>query len=75
MSGGVGSPRYGRQRHSKQGDTVCANRLTVRAKVADPMLLAGLQRFLLEPQTIAYLTDALTARLNGLSMSVRACDH
>jgi site-specific DNA recombinase len=66
VSGGFGSPRYGCLRHAKQGDTVCTNRLTVRAKVADPALLAGLQQFLLEPQTIAHLTDALTARLNAL---------
>jgi site-specific DNA recombinase len=66
VSGGYGSPRYGCQRASKQGAASCRNRLTIRAKVADAALLAGLQAFLVEAQTVDYLTTALSARLNAL---------
>jgi site-specific DNA recombinase len=66
VSGGWGSPRYGCQRAAKHGAGACANRLTIRATIADAALLAGLQAYLLTPQTIAYLTDALSARLNAL---------
>jgi DNA invertase Pin-like site-specific DNA recombinase len=66
VSGGYGTPRYGCQRASKQGAASCANRLTIRAKVADAALLAGLRAFLLEERTIEYVTAALSARLNAL---------
>ena len=46
VSGGYGSPRYGCLRNSKQGAASCPNRLTIRAKVADAALLAGLEAFL-----------------------------
>ena len=65
VSGGYGSPRYGCQRASKEGKASCRNRLTIRAKVADAALLAGLRAFLVEPGTIEYLTTALSARLNA----------
>jgi site-specific DNA recombinase len=65
VSGGYGSPRYGCQRASKQGAASCRNRLTIRAKVADAALLAGLQAYLLKPTTIEYLTAALSSRLNA----------
>ena len=44
----------------------CANRLTIRAKVAEPRLLAGLQAALVQPATVAHLTRALSHRLNGV---------
>lgn len=66
VSGGCGNPRYGCHRASKEGAAVCGNRLSIRAKVADAALLAGLRGFLLEHTTIEYLTAALSERLNAL---------
>ena len=40
---GWGSPLYGCVRRSKNGKTVCSNRYTIRARVADEALPAGLQ--------------------------------
>lgn len=67
VSGGSGSPRYGCQRHSKNGQTACANRLTIRATVADAALLEGLQAELLRPQTLAYVSAAVSEALNALA--------
>jgi len=66
VSGGWGMPRYGCQRHSKNGATACTNRLTIRAKIADTALLAGLQAELVRPETIAYISDRLAGALNEL---------
>ncbi|HUE86437.1 MAG TPA: recombinase family protein [Vicinamibacterales bacterium] len=55
VSGGKGSPRYGCPRHSHNGATACPNRLTIRASLADSVLLAGLQAELLRPETLAYI--------------------
>ena len=43
------------------------NRPTIRVKVADAVLLAGLQAELLRPETIEYIIDQLTAALNALA--------
>ena len=43
VTGGHGSPRYGCRRSWREGAHVCANRLTVRATVADAHLLAALK--------------------------------
>lgn len=64
VNAGHGSPRYGCSRSWHNGRTACANRLTVRAKVADPLLLEGLRAELVKPDTIAYLSAALSAALN-----------
>jgi DNA invertase Pin-like site-specific DNA recombinase len=64
VSGGGGSPRYGCSRSWRDGSDVCRNRLTVRAKVADPALLAGLRAELLRPETVEYVTRALAVQLN-----------
>jgi hypothetical protein len=64
VSGGKSAPRYGCGRSWKNGTDVCCNRLTVRAKVADPALLAGLRAELLRPETVQYVTNALAAGLN-----------
>ena len=64
VSGGYGSPRYGCQRHSKNGASACGNRLTIRAKVADAVLLEGLQAELLRPSTVDYIAGQLTRALN-----------
>jgi hypothetical protein len=44
----------------------CSNRLTIRAKVADAALLQGLRDYLLEPRTLAGLTETLSRRLNAV---------
>lgn len=66
VSGGYGSPRYGCLQSWKNGRDVCTNRLTIRAKVADPALLAGLRAELLRPETVATITSLLAAELNAL---------
>jgi DNA invertase Pin-like site-specific DNA recombinase len=63
-SGGHGSPRYGCLRAWRNGPTACANKVTVRAKVVERVLLERLQTELLAPATVAYITQELTARLN-----------
>ncbi|HXG70470.1 MAG TPA: recombinase family protein [Gemmatimonadaceae bacterium] len=67
VSGGYGSSRYGCPRHSKNGDAACTNRLTIRAKVADQVLLAGLQAALLRPETVNYIAEQLATALQELS--------
>jgi hypothetical protein len=57
VSGGRGSPRFGCARSWRQGTSVCTNRLTLRAKVAEPQLLMRLQGELLEPTTLAFITE------------------
>jgi len=66
VSGGWGSPRYGCIRRSKNGATACSNKLTIRAKIADAALLAGLRAELLQPATVAYITDRLADALNRI---------
>jgi hypothetical protein len=63
VSGGAGSPRYGCTYSWRNGLTTCTNRLTVRTKVADAALLARLQEELQHPDTVAYVTEALSARI------------
>jgi DNA invertase Pin-like site-specific DNA recombinase len=64
VTGGYGSPRYGCPASWRNGTDVCSNRLTIRAKVADAYLLAGLKNELLAPATVNYVTDVLSAVLN-----------
>jgi hypothetical protein len=64
VNSGNGSPRYGCSRSHRNGLTACPNRLTIRAKVADPLLLTGLRAELVNPATIRYVIDTLTAALN-----------
>jgi DNA invertase Pin-like site-specific DNA recombinase len=66
VSGGWGMPRYGCARHSRDGTVACTNKLTIRAKVADAALLAGLRAELLRPETIAYISQRLAAALNDV---------
>ncbi len=66
VSGGFGSPRYGCLRSWKNGREICTNRLTIRAKIADPALLAGLRAELLRPDTVTRVTSLLAAELNAL---------
>lgn len=67
VSGGKGTPRYGCSRHSKNGASACTNRLTIRAKVADAVLLDGLQAELLRPETVSYIAERLAAALNDMA--------
>ena len=66
VAGGHGSPRYGCRSSWRHGRTTCPNRLTVRAKVAEPILLSALQTQLRSPQVVAYVTDVVTARVAGV---------
>ena len=61
VSGGMGSPRYGCPNSWHNGMLACDNRLTVRSKIVDPILLAGLQAELQRPETVHYITDMVTA--------------
>ncbi len=65
VTGGTGSPRYGCLRHSKNGASACGNRLTIRARIADAVLLEGLQAELLRPETVATISGKLSAALNA----------
>jgi DNA invertase Pin-like site-specific DNA recombinase len=59
VSGGKGSPRFGCCRSWRDGRSACANRLTIRIKVAEPQILAKLQAELLQPATVAYIARAV----------------
>jgi site-specific DNA recombinase len=63
-TGGHGSPRYGCRQAWR--NAACSNRLTIRAKVADAYLLAGLKRELTDPATVKFAADTLSAELNRL---------
>ena len=54
VTGGHGSPRYGCPRSWRHGVTECDNRLTIRTKIADPLMLAGLREELFRPETVTY---------------------
>ena len=64
--GGGGSPRYGCVRRSHNGQSACSNNLSIRAKVADAVLLAGLQAELLRPETVTYIAERLADALNAV---------
>ncbi len=42
---------------------MCNNRLSIRAKVVDPLLLSGLQQRLQSSDTMVYLTEAVSAKV------------
>jgi hypothetical protein len=46
--------------------SACTNRLTIRAKVADAVLVAGLRAHLLHPDTLRTVTESLAAALNAV---------
>jgi site-specific DNA recombinase len=66
VSGGYGSPRYGCPTSWRHGLSACTNRLTIRAKVADAKLVAGLRQQLLHPDTLRTVTESLAAALNAV---------
>ena len=59
-SSGHGSPRYGCPNSWHNGRDACDNRLSIMAKVADPVVLRGLQEQLLQPAMVQSITDAVT---------------
>jgi site-specific DNA recombinase len=63
VCGGHGTSRYGCLTSWRNGVAVCSNRLTVRAPVADRVLLAGLQAELLKPETVRFVADELALAL------------
>ena len=52
VSGGKGSPRFGCRRSWNEGRDACPNRVTIRIKVAEPRILAGLQAELRTPKAL-----------------------
>ena len=68
-SGGYGSPRYGCPNSHHNGRLACDNRQTIRAKIVDPIVLAELQRQLLEPSMVRMITDAVTAEVSRMLTS------
>ena len=52
VAGGHGSPRYGCPNSWRNGLTACDNRLTVRQKIVDPLVLDGLKTELLKPELV-----------------------
>jgi site-specific DNA recombinase len=66
VTGGCGSPRYGCRQSWRNGRSACSNRLTIQAKVADPVLLSGLQERLTEPATVSYLTEAVSGQVAAI---------
>ena len=60
VAGGYGSPRYGCPRSSHNGLEACDNRLTIMAKVVDPLVVSALQQELLRPEWIDAITEAVT---------------
>jgi site-specific DNA recombinase len=64
VTAGHGSARYGCLRSWRNGTDACSNRQTIRAKVADAYLLAGLRAELASPSMLKSVTDALGAELN-----------
>ncbi len=67
VSNGHGSPRYGCRNSSHNGRTACENRLTVRAKIVDPLVLDGLHTALMRPALVKEIahdvSDEITRRL------------
>ena len=63
-AGGHGSPRYGCPHSWRNGRDACGNRLTVRAKVVDPIMLQGLRDQLLQPAMLQRITDAVSAEVS-----------
>jgi DNA invertase Pin-like site-specific DNA recombinase len=57
---------YGCAHASRNGDTACTNRLTVRDTVANAALLAGLQAELTRPETIDAISAQLTTAVNDV---------
>ena len=64
-SSGHGSPRYGCPNSWANGTTACDNRLTIRAKVADPVILERLQDELLRPAMVEMITTAVTTEVKN----------
>ena len=60
---GHGTPRYGCPNSWHNGTDACDNRLTVMAKVTDPLVLERLQDQLLQPYLVKTITKAITAEV------------
>ena len=60
---GHGSPRYGCPNSWHNGTDTCDNRLTVMAKVTDPLVLQVLTEQLLRPRMVKTITKAVTAEI------------
>ena len=60
MSSGHGSPRYGCPNSWHNGRTACDNRLTVRSKVVDPLVLARLQAEMTRPAWVKAIASLVS---------------
>jgi len=47
----------------RHGMSTCKSRMSIRAKIADPLLLSGLQSQLTSPEVAAFVTEAVSARV------------
>ncbi|PYR93544.1 MAG: hypothetical protein DMF84_09080 [Acidobacteria bacterium] len=63
VSGGKGSPRFGCARSWNNGPSSCSNRLTIRAKIAEPQMLAKLQAELVRPEVEKYVLERVQTEL------------
>jgi DNA invertase Pin-like site-specific DNA recombinase len=66
VSSGKAGPRYGCSAAYRSGATLCTNRVTVSAPVADAALLAGLRAELTRPEIVEDIVAALSAALNAV---------
>jgi hypothetical protein len=63
VSGGKGSPRFGCAKSWHNGTSTCTNRLTIRAKVAEPQMLRRLQEELLKSEVQDFIVERVEAEL------------
>ena len=68
VSSGHGSPRYGCPNSWHNGLTACDNRLTVRSKVVDPLVLARLQAEVTSPAWVKAIASLVS---NGVRDRLR----
>jgi hypothetical protein len=61
---GAGSPRYGCPNSWHNGKHACDNRLTIRAKIVDSVVLEGLRHQLVQPAMLKRITEAVTAQVS-----------
>ena len=64
VSAGRGSPRYGCPNSAQNGVAACDNRLTIRAKVVDPLVLTRLQAALVQPDQVSAITRAVSREVS-----------
>ena len=66
VSGGAGSPRFGCRRSWNEGRNACPNRVTIRIKVAERLILEKLQSELREPANVTQIANAVAKTVRAL---------